>query len=355
MAPPVPLSVLDLATVGVGETSVQALRTTVELAQFAEKRGFRRFWVGEHHSLPAVSSSSPAVLLAHLAAHTDTIRLGSGGVMLANHAPLVIAEQFGTLQALAPGRIDLGIGRAAGAMPAVARALRASAAEEGAVDFAARLSSLVDFLDGTIPAGHPHAGVHAVPGPVQGETQGGGVTPGRPELWMLGMSMAGARCAGERGMPFAVAHHFSGTETLPALDEYRRSFRPSAWLSRPYVLVCASAVVAASEEEAYGQALTHAVATIRMGVMPPGLIPSPEEAAAHSFSADEQEYKERWLSRVAYGTPDRVRAELDILVASTGADELMITSNTHGCSARLRSFELLAGAYEMPDRYTKFR
>ncbi|WP_411105137.1 LLM class flavin-dependent oxidoreductase [Streptomyces sp. cmx-4-9] len=354
MTMPVPLSVLDLAMVGVGETAEQALRTTVEIARFAERRGFRRFWVGEHHSLPSVSSSSPAVLLAHIAAHTSTIRLGSGGVMLPNHAPLVIAEQFGMLQALAPGRIDLGLGRATGAMPAAARAIRSYAAE-GGPDFAGRLADLIGFLDNSLPSGHPHAGVHAVPGPVQGRALGGGDVSGRPEVWILGTSQAGARCAGELGMPFVVAHHFSTTETLPVLEAYRRSFRPSAFLSRPYVMVCTSAVVATSEEEAYGQALTHVVATIRMGVMPPGLIPTPEEARAHSFSADDQAYKERWLSRIAHGTPDRVRAELDILVSETGTNELMVTSNTHDCAARLRSYELLADACELTNRNAEFR
>ncbi|GGY03435.1 LLM class flavin-dependent oxidoreductase [Streptomyces tanashiensis] len=351
----IPLSVLDLAMVGVGETAEQALRTTVDIARFAERRGFRRFWVGEHHSLPSVSSSSPAVLLAHIAAHTGAIRLGSGGVMLPNHAPLVVAEQFGMLQALAPGRIDLGLGRATGAMPAAARAVRGGAAGDGGPDFAGRLADLIGFLDDSLPAGHPHAGVHAVPGPVQGKALGGGDVPGRPEVWILGTSEAGARCAGELGMPFVVAHHFSTTDTLPVLEAYRKSFRPSAYLPRPYVMVCTSAVVATSEEEAYGQALTHVVATLRMGVMPPGLIPSPEEARAHSFSADDHAYKERWLSRIAHGTPDRVRAELDRLVGDTGADELMVTSNTHGCAARLRSYELLADACGSADRNAKFR
>ncbi|MFD0151333.1 LLM class flavin-dependent oxidoreductase [Streptomyces sp. NPDC055721] len=350
MTMPIPLSVLDLAMVGAGETAVQALRTTVDIARFADRRGFRRFWVGEHHSLPSVSSSSPAVLLAHLAAHTATIRLGSGGVMLPNHAPLIVAEQFGTLQALAPGRIDLGVGRATGAMPAAARAIRSYAAGAGGVDFQDRLADLIGFIGDSLPPGHPHAGVCAVPGPAQGKAPGGGDTPGRPEVWILGTSEAGARCAGELGMPFVVAHHFSTTDTLPVLDEYRRSFRPSESLSRPHVMVCTSAVVAASEEEAHDQALTHVVASIRMGVMPPGLIPTPEEAKAHSFTPDDQAYKERWFSRIALGTPDRVRAELDILADDTGADELMITSNTHGCAARLRSYELLADVCELPDK-----
>lgn len=170
----VPLSVLDLVTVGQGRTASQALRTSVDIARLAERRGFHRYWVAEHHSMPGVASSSPAVILAHLAAHTERIRLGSGGVMLPNHAPLVIAEQFGTLEAMAPGRIDLGLGRAPGTDGATAAALRRSdRLNEGADDFPQQLAELTRFLDDDFPDGHPYARIHAVPGPVQATAEGG--------------------------------------------------------------------------------------------------------------------------------------------------------------------------------------
>ncbi|MEV8107975.1 MsnO8 family LLM class oxidoreductase, partial [Streptomyces sp. NPDC088135] len=179
----VPLSVLDLVTVGQGRTATQALRTSVDIARLAERRGFHRYWVAEHHSMPGVASSSPAVILAHLAAHTERIRLGSGGVMLPNHAPLVIAEQFGTLEAMAPGRIDLGLGRAPGTDGATAAALRRSdRLNEGADDFPQQLAELTRFLDDDFPDGHPYARIHAVPGPVQATAEGGVQSPARPPV-----------------------------------------------------------------------------------------------------------------------------------------------------------------------------
>jgi luciferase family oxidoreductase group 1 len=193
---PVPLSVLDLATVGSGFTATDALRTSVEIARTAETRGYHRMWVAEHHSMPGVASSSPAVILAHLAAHTRTLRLGSGGVMLPNHAPLVIAEQFGTLEALAPGRIDLGLGRAPGTDGATAAALRRTdRLHEGADEFPQQLAELTRFLDDDFPDAHRYARIHAIPGPVQGTSPGGVQSPGRPSIWLLGSSGFSARLA----------------------------------------------------------------------------------------------------------------------------------------------------------------
>ncbi|RBL85743.1 alkanal monooxygenase, partial [Streptomyces cavourensis] len=256
---PVPLSVLDLVTVGQGRTATQALRTGVEIAKLTEARGFHRYWVAEHHSMPGVASSSPAVLLAHIAAHTDRIRLGSGGVMLPNHAPLVIAEQFGTLEAMAPGRIDLGLGRAPGTDGATAAALRRSdRLNEGADDFPQQLSELIRFLDDDFPDGHPYARIHAVPGPVQATAPGGVQSAHRPPVWLLGSSGFSARLAGTLGLPFAFAHHFSARNTIPALDLYRSSFRPSAVLDAPYALIGVSALAADEEAEARRQVLTGA-------------------------------------------------------------------------------------------------
>ncbi|MEU0391346.1 LLM class flavin-dependent oxidoreductase [Streptomyces sp. NPDC006208] len=339
---PVPLSVLDLVTVGSGRTAAEALRTSVDIARLAEARGFHRHWVAEHHSMPGVASSSPAVILAHLAAHTERIRLGSGGVMLPNHAPLVIAEQFGTLEALAPGRIDLGLGRAPGTDGATAAALRRSERlAEGADDFPQQLAELTRFLDDDFPDGHPYARIHAVPGPVQGPTH-------RPPIWLLGSSGFSARLAGVLGLPFAFAHHFSAQNTVPALDLYRESFRPSAVLDAPYALIGVSALAADDEKEARRQVLTGALSMLRLRSGRPGLIPTPQEAEAYAFSAPERQFVESWLSNIVHGTADEVRTGLDDLQKRTGADELMLTANAHSGDARLRSYELIADAYELP-------
>ncbi|MFF8383226.1 LLM class flavin-dependent oxidoreductase [Streptomyces kanasensis] len=339
---PVPLSVLDLVTVGAGSTATRALATSVALARLAEDRGYHRHWVAEHHSMPGVASSSPAVILAHLAAHTRRIRLGSGGVMLPNHAPLVVAEQFGTLEALAPGRVDLGLGRAPGTDGATAAALRrADRLDEGADEFPQQLSELVRFLDDDFPDGHPYARIHAVPGPVQGPT-------GRPPVWLLGSSGFSARLAGTLGLPFAFAHHFSARNTVPALELYRDSFRPSAVLDAPYALIGVSALAADDEREARRQVLTGALSMLRLRTGRPGLVPTPEEAEAYPFGAVEREFVDGWLANVVHGTPDAVRAGLDGLRERTGADELMITASVHGGEARLRSYEMIADAYGMP-------
>ncbi|MEV0244222.1 LLM class flavin-dependent oxidoreductase [Streptomyces sp. NPDC050674] len=342
---PVPLSVLDLVTVGAGRTASDALRTSVELARLAEERGFHRYWVAEHHSMPGVASSSPAVILAHLAAHTERIRLGSGGVMLPNHAPLVIAEQFGTLEAMAPGRIDLGLGRAPGTDGATAAALRRDRLDEGADDFPQQLAELTRFLDDDFPDGHPYRRVHAVPGPVQATSPGGVQSPHRPPVWLLGSSGFSARLAGALGLPFAFAHHFSARNTIPALDLYRESFQPSAVLDAPYALIGVSALAADEEREARRQVLAAALSMVRLRTGRPGLVPSPEEAEAYTFSPMEREFVDSWNANVIHGTPDEVRVGLDDLAKRTGADELMITANAHGGDVRVRSYELIADAY----------
>lgn len=345
---PVPLSVLDLATVGARSTAGDALRTSVELVRLAEQRGFHRYWVAEHHSMPGVASSSPAVILSHLAAHTRRIRLGSGGVMLPNHAPLVIAEQFGTLHALAPGRVDLGLGRAPGTDAATAAALRRTdRLQEGADDFPQQLAELIRFLDDDFPDGHPYARIHAVPGPVQASAPGGVQSASRPPIWLLGSSGFSARLAGALGLPFAFAHHFSARNTVPALDLYRESFQPSDVLAAPYALIGVSALAADDAREAQRQVRAAALGMLRLRTGRPGLVPTPEEAEAYSFSPMEREFVDGWNANVVHGTPDEVRAGLDDLQKRTGADELMITANAHGGGARVRSYELIADVYGM--------
>ncbi|MFJ2867264.1 LLM class flavin-dependent oxidoreductase [Kitasatospora sp. NPDC087314] len=330
---PAPLSILDLATVGVGYTPAEALAATTALARNAEQWGYHRFWVAEHHGMPGVASSTPAVLLAHLGANTTTLRLGSGGVMLPNHAPLAIAEQFGLLEALHPGRIDLGLGRAPGTDPATARALRRGLAE-GADDFPQQLSELTHFLDGDFPSGHPYAQLTAVP---RGD--------GRPPIWLLGSSGFSAQLAGRLGLPFAFAHHFSSANTVPALDLYRASFRPSAVLAEPYALIGVSAVAADDEDSARRLARSAALGMLRLRRGNPGPIPTPEEAEAYPYSPAEADFIDSWLDNVVLGAPGEVADGLEALRKRTGVDELMVTSHIHGHEARLRSYGLIAEAY----------
>ncbi|MER7669203.1 LLM class flavin-dependent oxidoreductase [Kitasatospora sp. NPDC096128] len=330
---PAPLSILDLATVGVGYTPSEALAATTELARRAEQWGYHRFWVAEHHGMPGVASSTPAVLIAHLGANTTTLRLGSGGVMLPNHAPLAIAEQFGLLEALHPGRIDLGLGRAPGTDQATARALRRGVSE-GADDFPLQLSELTHFLDGDFPRGHPYDRLTAVP---KGE--------GRPPVWLLGSSGFSAQLAGRLGLPFAFAHHFSSANTIPALDLYRTSFRPSAVLSEPYALIGVSAVAADDETAARRLARSAALGMLRLRRGNPGPIPTPEEAEEYPYSPVEADFIDNWLDNVVLGAPGQVADGLEALRKRTGVDELMVTSHIHGHEARLRSYGLIAEAY----------
>ncbi|MEY9877114.1 luciferase family oxidoreductase group 1 [Streptacidiphilus sp. MAP12-33] len=338
----VPLSILDLATVGEGYTPSQALAATTTLAQQAEEWGYHRFWVAEHHGMPGVASSSPAVLLAHLGAHTRRIRLGSGGVMLPNHAPLVIAEQFGLLHALHPGRIDLGLGRAPGTDQATARALRRGAGLDAADEFPQQLSELLHFLDADFPAGHLYERLKAVPGEASAPGSG------RPPVWLLGSSGFSAQLAGRLGLPFAFAHHFSAANTVPALDLYRDSFRPSEVLSEPYALIGVGVVAADEEREARRLAGSGALAMLRLRSGRPGLVPTPAEAESYPYSELERDFVDAWLSNVVVGDPDQVREGLRQLRGRTGADELMVTSNIHGHEARRRSYELVAKAWGLP-------
>jgi luciferase family oxidoreductase group 1 len=333
---PVPLSVLDLAPVGVDITPSDALNTTTELARSAERWGYHRFWVAEHHGMPGIASSSPAVVIAHLAAATNTMRLGSGGVMLPNHAPLVIAEQFGTLQALNPGRIDLGIGRAPGTDQGTARALRRTTGPLSADDFPQQLGELIAFLRDEFPIDHQYADVHSVP---HGES---------PPIWLLGSSGFSAQVAGSLGLPFAFAHHFSAANTLPALELYRRSFEPSAVLDRPYSLIGVQTIAADTDEAALELARPIALAMLRLRRGAPGRLPSPKEAAEYPYTEAEERFVESWLADAVYGSPATVRTELDELRERTGVHELMITANVSDRLAKLRSYELVAQAYKLP-------
>jgi luciferase family oxidoreductase group 1 len=331
----VPLSVLDLSTVGVDNSAAEALRATTELARGAERLGYHRMWLAEHHGMPGIASSSPAVVLAHLAAHTSSLRLGSGGVMLPNHAPLVVAEQFGTLQALHPGRIDLGLGRAPGTDQATARALRRTEGPLSADDFPQQLSELLAFLGDDFPIDHPYADVQAVPrGPV-------------PPVWLLGSSGFSAEVAGRLGLPFAFAHHFAAQNTEPALELYRDSFQPSALLDEPYCLIGVQAVAADTDEEALDVVRPIALSMLKLRQGLPGKQPTRRQAREYPYTDLDRTFLDNWLADAIYGTPERVRAELDELRARTGAQELMLTANVPDAETKLRSFELIAKAHGM--------
>jgi luciferase family oxidoreductase group 1 len=334
----VPLSILDLAPIGVGQTQGEALATTTGLAQRAEAWGYHRFWVAEHHGLPGVASSAPAVLLAHLGAATSTIRLGSGGVMLPSHAPLVVAEQFGMLHALHPGRIDLGIGRTK-TSPATTAALGRS--DDSAEVFPRRVAELADFLDGTFPPEHQYAKVRAVPGRSLAPESG------RPPIWLLGSSGLSAQLAAFLGLPFAFAHHFSSAHTVPALNLYRELFRPSAHLAKPYALISVSAIAADTTDEAYWLSGSAALLMLRLRHGVTGPVPTPEEAAGYPYTREEREFVDPERSTMVLGDAAKVRKELSELLARTGADELMLTGMVYDRAARYHSYELIAREHGM--------
>ncbi len=330
--PIVPLSVLDLAPVGEGSSPAAALQSSVRLARLAERLGYRRHWVAEHHNMPGIASSAPPVLIAHLACATSTIRVGSGGVMLPNHAPLVVAEQFGTLEALHPGRIDLGIGRAPGTDRVATYALRRSNGLS-AEQFPQHLVELLGFFDGTLAADHPLRSVTAVPG-----------LGYRPEIWLLGSSDFSAQVAGILGLPFSFAHHFAAAGTMRAVEAYRSAFRPSSRLEAPHLMLGVSVVCAETTDQARWLAGPAALAIVRLRSGRPGRYPTPEEAAEYQFTPSEREIVRGWTASQIVGDPTEVRARIEELVDGTGADELIVTTMTHGPEDRLRSYELLADA-----------
>jgi len=321
----IPLSILELAPVTAGADTAEALQYTTELARRVEELGYRRIWVAEHHNMPAIASSSPAVLIAHLAAVTSTIRVGSGGVMLPNHAPLVVAEQFGTLASLHPGRIDLGVGRAPGTDQQTALALRRTPDGLSAENFPSEFADVVRML-----AGDPSR-LKAVPAPAE-----------LPEIWLLGSSGFSAQLAGELGLPFSFAHHFSAANTEPALELYRRSFRRSQWLDEPHTMVAVNAVCADTDERAELLARPGWLAFLRLRMGRTIALPTVEDAAAYEFTEPELEFVAQRRIGQALGSPQTVQAQLAALIERTGADELMLTNQVYGIKDRMRSYELIA-------------
>ena len=321
----IPLSVLELAPAARDATATDALRNTTELAKRVEELGYRRIWVAEHHNMPSIASSSPAVLIAHLAASTSAIRVGSGGVMLPNHAPLVVAEQFGTLEALHPGRIDLGIGRAPGTDQRTALALRRTMAGLSAEGFPQELADLIGYFEGDNDL------IEAVPG-----------KGNEPDIWLLGSSGFSAQLAGVLGLPFSFAHHFSSANTVPALELYRSNFRPSRWLSEPYAKVAVNVISADTDERARWLAGPSALAFLKLRTAgkPEALVP-PEEAEKYPYNELERAFVEdRWRDQ-AVGSPETVTRQLTDLLARTGANELMLTTMVYDLADRTHSFELV--------------
>ena len=323
----IPLSVLDLSPVAAGTTAGQALRQTTQLARRAEELGYRRFWVAEHHNMPAIASSAPAVLIAHLAASTESIRVGSGGVMLPNHAPLVVAEQFGTLEALHPGRVDLGIGRAPGTDQRTALALRRTVEGLSAEQFPEELVSLIGLFSGD----DEETPMLAMPG--RGDM---------PAIWLLGSSGYSAQLAGYLGLPFSFAHHFSAANTEPALAAYRATFRPSQWLEQPYAMVAVAAICADTDERAQWLSGPAALSFLRLRAGHPMPLATPEEAAAYPFSSLDREMARQRFADQAIGSPETVERQLSGLLARTGADELMVTTQVYDIGDRIHSLELIA-------------
>ncbi|WEV78177.1 LLM class flavin-dependent oxidoreductase [Janibacter cremeus] len=343
---PFALSVLDNAHTGVGQTAAEAFGEIIALARLAERRGYRRFWMSEHHAMPGASTSSPQLMLARLTGETERIRLGAGGVMLPNHAPLVIAEQFGMLEALAPGRIDLGLGRAPGTDPATAAALRRGAdANDGFPD---QVDELLGFLSDDFPEGHPYRHVHAAPGPWQAE-QNRVARPGIPQAWVLGSSPYSAQLAAHLGRPYAFALQFGDADVDTAMRIYRERFRPSEQLQEPYTLLSVPAVAHDDPGEARRQARSAAMAMLRMFKREPYAVLPPEEVEAYPATAQEEQVLDVYTERFTNGTAADVAAALERLHDRTQVDELMLVVMGHSRRTQARTLELLADHYGLPD------
>jgi luciferase family oxidoreductase group 1 len=323
----IPFSVLDLSPINQGATAGDAFRNSLSLAQHAERLGYLRFWLAEHHNMPGIASAATSVVIAHVAGGTKTIRVGSGGVMLPNHAPLVIAEQFGTLESLFPGRIDLGLGRAPGTDQRTARALRRSMT--GSDD---SFPQDVLELQAWFAAVQPGQAVRAVPG-------NGLDIP----IWLLGSSLFSAQLAAEMGLPFAFASHFAPDYLLRALEIYRRSFKPSEQLAKPYAMACINVFAAETDAEAkrHFTSLQQQFINLRRGT--PGPLPPPLETMDGHWSPMEKEMVEHSLAYAMVGSPATVEAGIADFLEATKVDELMVAGQFFDHAARLRSFEIVAG------------
>ncbi len=327
----IPLSILDLAPVVQGGTPRQSLHDSLDLAQHAERWGYHRYWVAEHHNFPGVASAATAVVIGYLAGGTSTLRVGAGGVMLPNHAPLVVAEQFGTLETLYPGRIDLGLGRAPGTDQLTARALRRTL--NGSSDeFPQDVLELQSYFRPAVPGQL----IQAVPG-------AGTQVP----LWLLGSSLFSARLAAHLGLPFAFASHFAPDYLIPALQVYRSEFRPSETLAKPHAMVAVNVFAADTDEEAWrlSTSVQQMFAALRTGR--PGLLQPPLEGPIVPLEQRAQALAHGPLEVSVIGTAETVRTGLEALIDLTGADELIVAAQIFDHQARLRSYEIVAQATGM--------
>ncbi len=327
------LSVLDVSPVSAGSGSSRALRNTLDLARFVDGLGYGRYWLAEHHNLGMIASSAPEVMIGHVASTTENMRIGAGGIMLPNHAPLQVVETFRVLEALHPGRIDLGIGRAPGTDPTTAAALRRSQAD----DFPQQFAELLAYAGDRFPEGHPFESVAAVPDDV-----------GLPPIWLLGSSGYSAKAAGEMGLGYAFAAHFSPTDPVPAIRAYNEGFEPSPAFERPSAILAVAVVCAETDGRARELASSMELAWVKMRSGRPGPLPSPEEAMGYPYTPAERRLAEAYSSMQVVGDPQNVRARIEDLAGRTGADEIMVTTNVFDHAERLRSYELLAEAFELP-------
>ncbi len=338
---PFALSVLDGGLTGVGSSAALVLDEVITAARIADTRGYARFWMSEHHAMPGASIASPPLMAARLISETHRIRLGAGGVMLPNHAPLVIAEQFGMLEALAPGRIDLGVGRAPGTDHTTAAALRrhSSANEE----FPQQVNELMAFLNDD-PCAAP-VNVHAVPGPWQEQQNATAAPTSPPELWILGSSLYSAQLAAALGRPYAFALQFGSPDVVNALRIYRQHFRPSPALNEPYAIVSVGAVAEEDPARARRESTTNAMGMMRMFQGETFALPSPDAVRDQPLSSAQRRFLDEWTDRTFHGTATDVAAQLEELQSITDAEELMLVTGSHGLGGRSTTLELIADHY----------
>jgi luciferase family oxidoreductase group 1 len=320
---PLVFSVLDLSPIIAGSNAAQAFRNSLDLAQHVERWGYRRFWLAEHHGMPGIASAATAVVIGHIAGRTATIRVGAGGIMLPNHSPLIVAEQFGSLESLYPGRIDLGLGRAPGSDQVTARALRRNLSSDPE-EFPHDVQELIGYFRGTQP-------VRAIPG-------SGLSVP----IWILGSSVFGAQVAAALGLPFAFASHFAPAQMVQAVGIYRARFRPSDQLDRPYVMLGLNVVAADSDDEArlLATSVQQAFVAVRSGRPMP--LPPPLRGYRENVDAQGAAILNDVLAYAAIGSADRIRRDIQAFHALTNPDELIITSTIFDHAARLRSYEITA-------------
>ena len=335
----IPLSVLDLSVVTTGTKPAAALRNSIDLARHVDALGYVRYWLAEHHNLASVASPAPDVMIGQIAAVTKHIRVGSGGVMLPNHAPLVVAERFKMLEALFPGRIDLGLGRAPGTDGATAYALRSRLDRREGDDFLERLHELILWQTREFPAGHPYNNVVAMPDD----------TP-LPPIWLLGSSDYSSELAAQVDMGFAFAHHFASHDAVDAMVHYRNRFQPSAWRAAPHAILAVAVITADTDEEAERLASSFDLNRLRRDRGQYLPLPSVEEALAYPYSDAERTSILRNRSRLFVGSPATVQKKLQPLIEASKPDELMVITAVYDHEARKTSYSLLAEAFGLVGR-----